>query len=1036
MSKISCLQRPLLSILLVSLVLLSVTIAGAGLWLVTHQSFLKQQVILGLEASLGQKTQVGNVAIVFTPRPVVMFRNLESSGPLADFFIPQAVFAPSLPDLLLARLSPAHLQFSSPRITLKTLAFSSSQDATASLSLPKGCSLVIENGIFSLAESERTVTAEGIDCYVKIRSANELQGDLFVRKMQFAMANHSVSLEDVLFLGHISPFDFDRSDSRFDLKATLRGPSWLHSMGIQATIGKKNGLWQCSSDIRGMFLQDEYPLPFSYKGLTRLSKDHQSLEFESTAISLGHRDSGTFNGRYDSFAQSLDGHLHLHHVSLTEWLGFARDLPAGLMRSLDHVTNAELDFHLDAKGLSVPKVSATCAGSEFSGKGGVADWRKPVVFLDMQAAFVDLIRGIPEAGAILPDSPVYGHEALTPEGSAEASTVGYDIRLGAKSVAYGPLRIDNAKVNIHPEGTKAYFQAIEPAPSTQAAGKKKLSKDILVDARAGFYEGQFMGCLALGGEQDVRYAIKASFSDVNGQKVGRALSVIPVRKGKWQAQAQVSSQGKTLETFLQQLRGSVRVDCRHGELHTPGSTKNLAFSALHGKLEPLRQGQWKNQKLFLDGLWKIDLERNALAVNMQHAGKIGFGVTSDGSGVEFQNLESKFSVTQGQEKEASFWGHSRLFWLPDKSLLRAQDSQLHCPAGRFSGLAELSLAREGLLTGKGDFAVSDLRQLIALVSQNAPDLPSWLRKVKGQASFEARTNSLRLTNLACQTDLGPVHGSFGLDWSKKFTLLPELVLERFEPDQFLPSSGKHPGKSDRLNYQGIERLRILGSLLIKDLVYKSVHFSSVRLPIDLADGILHLPGISGLLYHGRLLGQATLVFSHKSIEMQSNGELLGVSLATLAQDKMKNAQMTGTANLKGKMRAAFTALSDWPSCLWGEWRFQAKDGSYQALKSNGRANGKPTSFSQLSATGKINQGVLESRDVQLLGDGLKLTGNGDLNLNKLTIDCTFEVDKKGMPIFPIYIEGTLDKTKTSIGAGQLILNALGGMFGGLIGIFR
>ena len=1039
MSHCFCYQRRLAQVFFGLIVFVTLMIMAAALWLFTHQDFLQQQVIAGLEASLGQKAAVDDVAIIFTPRPVVVLHNLESQGALGSFSIPKVVFAPSLTSLLLARLEPAYLQCTSPRINLAELPKASSHGSIDPPELPRGCTLVIENGSFRLASAEHALMAEGIDCYLKIRSGNELQGDLFVRSMQFAVANQSLCVEDFLFLGHIAPFDFERSDSRFDLKAMLRGPSWLHSMGVQATVGKKNGLWECASDIRAVFLQDDFPLPFSLKGLTKLTENKQTLHFESMALSLGFRDSGTFNGTYDSVRQSLDGRLHINHVSLTEWLGFARNLPAGLMRSLDHVTNAELDFHIDAQGLSVPKVSASCAGSEFSGQGGVKDWRKPVVFLDMQAPFVDLIRAIPEAGAILPHSPVYGHAALTPEGDPsddEPSSVGYDIRLGAASVAYGPLRIDHARVNIHPAGTKASFSAIEPSPSTQPQGKKKLSQDILVDARAGFYDGQFLGCLALGGERDVRYAIKASFSDVNGQKLGRAMPVIPVRKGKWQAQAQVLSQGKVLETFLQQLRGQVRVDCRHGELHTPGSAKNLTFTALHGKLEPLRQGQWKSEKLFLDGLWKIELERNAMTVNMQLGGKIGFGVTSDGSGVEFQNLESKFSVQQGQGKEPKYWGEARLFWLPEKSQLRAQNSQITCKAGQFTGQAELALGREAFLTGKGEFSISDLGQLISIVSQNSPNIPAFLRKLKGQTSFEVKANSLRFTNLVCQTDLGPLHGAFGFDWSKKFTLLPELVLDNLATDKLMGTTKPKQGKSAPLDYQGIERLRILGSLVIKDLLFKGIHFFDVRLPIDLADAVCSLKGISGLLYQGRLNGQATLVFSHKSIELQSNGELSGVSLAALARDAMRDAQMTGQAMLSGTIRAAFTSFSDWPGCLWGEWSFLAKDGSYQAMKSYARPHAKPTSFSTLSAKGTINQGVLQSKDVQFLGDGLKLTGKGELDLNKQSIDCTFEVDKKGMPYFPIYIEGTLDKTKTSIGAGQLILNALGGIFGAFFGIFR
>ena len=1038
MPHLSLIQRRLVQALLALFALLTLALCASTAWLATHEDFLQQKVIEGLEAGLGQPAHVESVRLALTPRPLVIIENVASSGPVGDFLLPKVVFAPSLTSLLLAQITPAHLQLTAPHITLKQLP--SSQDSrSSSPTLPKGCRLVIENGNFALQDARFALSAAGIDCYLKIRANNELQGDLFMRKAEFAMANISWSLEDFLFLGHISPFDIADSNSRFDLKAMLRGPSWLHSMGVQLTIGKEKGLWQCATDIRGVFLQNDFPLPFSLKGMAGLSRDYRQLSLEQAAISLGNRDSGLLNATFDSAKERLDGKLHLNHVSLTEWLGFARNLPPGLMRSLDHVTNADLDFHLDRQGLEVPKIVASCSGADFTGHGGVKDWSKPVVFLDMHAPHVDLIRAIPEAGAILPKSPVYGHGPLTPEGDPtdiSPSSVGYDIRLGAARVDYGPLRIDGAKVNIHPEGTRACFQAISPSPSTYPAGKKNVSRDILVDASARFYDGQFLGSLALGGEEDTRYAIKALFIDVNGQKVGQAMPVIPVRRGKWQAQASVTSQGIELDTFLQDLRGQVKVDCRHGELHTPGSAKNLAFSAVHLKLEPLRQGQWKNEKLFLDGLWKVSLERSSMAATLQLAGKIGFGVTRDGSGVDFQNLETTFSVNRDADTEPEFWGDGRLFWLSDKSLLRAQNAQLQSKGGRFSGTAELGFAKEAQITAKGDFAVSDLALFIASVSQVKVHVPDFLRKLKGQSKIEVKTDSLKLSDMVCQTDLGTVRGAFGLDWSRKLTLLPELVLDSLNTERFLGGQGKRSGQRGKIKYQGIENVRARGSLGIQELTHKGFHFANIRLPIDLSDGVCSMQGITGKLYGGKLEGQATLVFSHKSIELQSNGALKDVSLAAFASETMKNAQMTGSASLSGKMRAAFTSLAEWPGCLWGEWGFRAKNGSYQAFKANGQPNSKPTVFSQLSAQGNIAQGVLTSKNVQLLGDGLKLTGKGELNLNKLTIDCTFEVDKKGMPYFPIYIEGTLDKTKTSIGAGQLILNAIGGMFGGLIGIFR
>ena len=101
-----------------------------------------------------------------------------------------------------------------------------------------------------------------------------------------------------------------------------------------------------------------------------------------------------------------------------------------------------------------------------------------------------------------------------------------------------------------------------------------------------------------------------------------------------------------------------------------------------------------------------------------------------------------------------------------------------------------------------------------------------------------------------------------------------------------------------------------------------------------------------------------------------------------------------------------------------------------------QAKAKPITFQTFQGKGQIAGGILQSESLMLRGDELSFKGNGELNLQKKTIDCTLDVDKKGLPRFPLYLEGTLDKTKTSFGAGVFILNALGGMFQRLVGIFH
>ena len=72
-------------------------------------------------------------------------------------------------------------------------------------------------------------------------------------------------------------------------------------------------------------------------------------------------------------------------------------------------------------------------------------------------------------------------------------------------------------------------------------------------------------------------------------------------------------------------------------------------------------------------------------------------------------------------------------------------------------------------------------------------------------------------------------------------------------------------------------------------------------------------------------------------------------------------------------------------------------------------------------------------------DTYKLTNksiyrNGWIDFNNETLDCNFTVNMKNFPDFPLRLYGSLENSKTSIGAGTLLLNTIGGITQGFIDV--
>ena len=92
------------------------------------------------------------------------------------------------------------------------------------------------------------------------------------------------------------------------------------------------------------------------------------VRLERIRLELG-EDSATLDGNLILDKQRgpvLNGSLQAHRLSLTRWLGFARDLAPGLQMALDNITDSLLEFELDAEGLRVPYIVAHASGSRFT----------------------------------------------------------------------------------------------------------------------------------------------------------------------------------------------------------------------------------------------------------------------------------------------------------------------------------------------------------------------------------------------------------------------------------------------------------------------------------------------------------------------------------------------------------------------------------------------------------------------------------------------------------------------------------------------
>ena len=895
------------------------------------------------------------------------------------------------------------------------------------------CRLEITQGDARLSGSDgASMALHGLQCRLKGSPGGTVSGSL-----QFAGLGYATKDGTLASVGRFrcegesdltAPLTATRG---LKLGATLQGRAWPDpaqlSLTFQGQPGGWNGSFALASDLSLGSAAGEY-VPLRVDGTAAMANGAREISLRGVSLALG-ADSGRLDGSLRlgdaSGGPALTGSLLLHRASLTEWLGFARNLAPGLQLALDNITEASIDFTVDGKGLDAPRISAVCAGARFSGKGGVPSWQAPEVVLDLAATSVDLGLAIPEAVGSPPESVHFFHPPLTPlpgEPLKPGETgINYDIRLRADTVRYGPVTLTAAKTRIHPGRLD-----------------KNGLEDVLIDAEARLYDGSFRGQCILGGSPALPYAITAQARGVNGAPLARALPVLPFRSGRFRADVSVQSQGKALDIFLGHLRGSLNARGEQGSL--AAAVGGVAFSRLDAEVG-LRSGVWRGRRLGLDGTWGIRLANADLDGGANLDGKLWFGATEAGAGMEFQKTAASGSLrlspgTCGLDQGLNATWRAVMGCQSARKRLTLNGLKLEAAGVSLAGDLTLDGGAPSV-QGKIDAKSPNLARTLQLLGMGTPRLPAAFASLSLTAELFARPEALSLKNLRAKAPQVNVTGSLGLSRRERrpfleFALASDaLDLERLT-DTGSPAA-KAPARGGVWEVPFLREFDAKGELRVRDLSGWRFHLRDLVMPVALTAGRLTLGPGNGRFYGATLHSRSNVDF-RSAVAFESSLSVTAFDLGAATRDRKLDSVLTGQTTLEASMRARDLGPGRLPAALNGDWSFSVRNGTYQSRTKKGELKGEPTRFSVASASGTVRSGVAESKNMRIQGPTLTATGSGSIDLVNKKLDCNFTVNMKGMPEFPLRLYGSLDKPKTSIGAGKLILNTLTGITTGIVDV--
>lgn len=977
-----------------------------------------------LQSRTGIEIAVGFLDVTFLPLPALAISDVRIKGHDFELILPWSFVRPAFLPLMEGAFLPAELTFLRPRLAI------GADEAKIGQLLARLDGKGAEHGgdfdwqaIFG---SNCRIRVSQLDA--RVGSANlglfisNLSGDVETGSdgtLAGSITMDRIGLRDATgpkfvarrprISAKIPLNDFARGGADLHLQMGLAIPGHFTGGMVEVAYKSANGKDLASFSISGDLLLEGRREAASVLGSLDYDAHKNALRVYRTKWKLG-ADSGSFladvslPGAPDGFSAS--GDFTARRLSLTQWFGFARNLAPGLQLSLDNVYNVNLEFRADSTSLEVPSINASCNGSAFTGSGGVKNFAEPVVSLNLETDKTNLALALEESVGISPLPPSYAHAPLTPMPGEpvreDEINIGYDINIGAKTLLYGPLTMRNAALRIYPG---------------------KIDKDgleeVLLDAKADFYGGKMKGACVLGGPASLPITIEGNVSGVNGAALGKDLPFWPFAAGVFQANAKVSSEGRELKAFLANLRGNVMAS---------GARASLGSGLPLEKLETacaLKGGTLQGNKVVFEGDWRCAAQTREASASISLGGKISFGE----AGADFRNLRWKGNA--GFQKEfgiipagLKMQGSGLCSLNMGKNEIILADSVLESPGVAIKGSLNLNF-KNAAIQGKIATARLDFSRLLSSFGIGKVALPPDLRPIQAEAELSGVPDTLKFENLRIRTSNDNIAGS--LEWrldASKPDFIFDLVAGKFA----IPKTSGHAQSS--WNLSALKAFNARGVLSLKILEGWQGSLHNIRAPLRLENGLLSVNGASASFCGGSvsLSGKADC---NGAGTLEAQVAVKGVDLAQAAKEQKLEIALGGKGFFNATLRTKGNTSAKLVENLDGVCDFMASNGYWQSLDKAGRLKGKPTQFSKMQASAKVVKGRFTTNDFILSGPSMNIDGKGYLNLVKKDLDYTLNVNMKGVPDFPLYIYGPFDKPKTRVGAGRLVLNALGSVATGL-----
>ena len=365
------------------------------------------------------------------------------------------------------------------------------------------------------------------------------------------------------------------------------------------------------------------------------------------------------------------------------------------------------------------------------------------------------------------------------------------------------------------------------------------------------------------------------------------------------------------------------------------------------------------------------------------------------------------------------------------------------------------------LNGTIEIPTFSARELMQTLELPPPEMASdaALTAIGVKADFAMTPGVITLSNAAIQLDKTQFQGRFVVRSGERSAYEFELTGDSIRVDDYLaPASEESAGASGDASVDEteipVELLRSMdakGSVKLAKAEMSGMVFTDIDLGLALAGGALRLHPFKAGLFDGTYAGDIRIDASGNTPRLSLNEVVDSVQLEPLFLTMFQTENLTGTIDGRFQLAGSGANLGAIRETLSGDIAFSLADGAlagtdlwYQIRRAKALFENEPqpqapadpkTPFSEVSATAKVDGGVLTNNDFRAALPFLQLTGAGLVDLAASTVDYRMdarvlerpdfvdasaaELDELTEAVIPIKISGALGAPSIAPDIGAL-----------------